>query len=722
MHSNTRHILALILFASFFASAATLVAPAVDDKDHGILTAVTVDITPGSGELVLRLKSTTVAADTQESMQTAFAEAAKIAERNYNSYDYFVHFDSEIGKVNGPSAGAALAIMAYSEYTETPIRNDFIITGTINKGGAIGAVGGVKAKIDAAGANKSFRVMLIPAGQTQESGESVLDSIFYADYALQKYNITVVAVSNISYAIAIATGKIEPPKVTNASDFIPPEYLSAKSSEPFKEVSASTISDSEASGQSSNLNDLHKKAFDRLIAESKMQLSLGYYYSAANTAFLVKNAVLTDQFRNMTIENFSAIVENFDSELSQMRFAEKNATNWEWVATSQMRHNWAVLRVSSIKAKLASNKTITNTTLAEMANDLSAAMGWFEAAKLLNTATYERQDAGSFMPEANAKEQAEKYVKMVEDTVNHTVPFDQEIMNHLNSSKELLAKGDYYAAMMDVSYSHAYLAVETILLDNISQADDAIASSSLYVSGMMNAVMHRSHFANENTRAGWADLFFGHAFYNFKRGEKNSEYGSMVNAIKLAALSDSFQAVSDFAFGNAFITPANFSLITLAPLEQEPKTPETISTPAPQVISIDTGNTSEASGQQNDSGISTSITVKPDSNNSSLQIIAGYVLVAILAMIGVAAFIATRKAFRKPEDLDALYAQGKISRKRYEALRQKYFPKQKQAETQDVEAKWSEQFSAPQVQMNSKKALFKATEPKHKKRIYKKAQ
>lgn len=65
------------------------------------------------------------------------------------------------GKIDGPSAGAAMTCLLYSSITETPLRADCCITGEISIGGSIKAVGGVKEKISAA-IRAGFKNMIIP--------------------------------------------------------------------------------------------------------------------------------------------------------------------------------------------------------------------------------------------------------------------------------------------------------------------------------------------------------------------------------------------------------------------------------------------------------------------------------------------------------------------------------------------------------------------------------
>jgi hypothetical protein len=64
-----------------------------------------------------------------------------------------------------------------------------------------------------------------------------------------------------------------------------------------------------------------------------------------------------------------------------------------------------------------------------------------------------------------------------------------------------------------------------------------------------------------------------------------------------------------------------------------------------------------------------------------------------------------------------LYSNGRLSRKRYDSLSAKYFPKK-----QDTTPHWSEEMSAPPVRFNSKKAIALPPIASRKKRLYRKAQ
>jgi len=82
-----------------------------------------------------------------------------------SSYDIHVNFPGGV-PVDGPSAGAAVAVAVYSAMTGHPIRPGLAVTGEVSIRGEIRPVGGVPAKIEAARLQHLADV-LIPAGNWQ---------------------------------------------------------------------------------------------------------------------------------------------------------------------------------------------------------------------------------------------------------------------------------------------------------------------------------------------------------------------------------------------------------------------------------------------------------------------------------------------------------------------------------------------------------------------------
>ena len=91
-----------------------------------------------------------------------------LEEYGFSKAAYHVHINFPGGvPVDGPSAGAAMFLAAYSAFVETPLPNDIAVTGEIGIKGQVLPVGGVEEKLEAArdaGVKRAF----IPAENWKE--------------------------------------------------------------------------------------------------------------------------------------------------------------------------------------------------------------------------------------------------------------------------------------------------------------------------------------------------------------------------------------------------------------------------------------------------------------------------------------------------------------------------------------------------------------------------
>jgi uncharacterized protein len=121
--------------------------PAVVGNNGGLVD-VTVSFVPsesGNGSIFAGVYPR-LGVSTQESIDQAISYAYDASGKNL-SCDVMVSFDStDTSYIDGPSAGAALSVMTYALLQNRTIRNDTIITGTIEDLGAIGPVGGLYEK------------------------------------------------------------------------------------------------------------------------------------------------------------------------------------------------------------------------------------------------------------------------------------------------------------------------------------------------------------------------------------------------------------------------------------------------------------------------------------------------------------------------------------------------------------------------------------------------
>jgi uncharacterized protein len=141
---------------------------AVDQDGRGITTPLVVKAKPGTGETLTNIDTLLFWTDTQQSIQTAKAVAENITMINTKNYDIIYSIESNASVVGGPSAGAALTIATIAALRNEIIRQDVMITGTINEDGTIGQVGGVLEKA-AAAKDVGAMLFLVPKGQGEQT-------------------------------------------------------------------------------------------------------------------------------------------------------------------------------------------------------------------------------------------------------------------------------------------------------------------------------------------------------------------------------------------------------------------------------------------------------------------------------------------------------------------------------------------------------------------------
>jgi len=161
------------------------------------------EIKPGTGRVFIETYPLTKL-DTQISTRFAKEIACKYADADCNNYDFFYTIRAESSIIGGPSAGAAISTLTIAMLNNLNLDEDITITGTINSGGIIGPVGGLKEKIDAA-SEIEIKKVLIPAGTrfSKEKDNKTTDLVEYG----KERKIGVVEVSDLDDVLYEFTGK-----------------------------------------------------------------------------------------------------------------------------------------------------------------------------------------------------------------------------------------------------------------------------------------------------------------------------------------------------------------------------------------------------------------------------------------------------------------------------------------------------------------------------------
>lgn len=198
-------LLIFLMIPAAFAKQGHIPLLAVKETADGLegsLADLYLEITPGTGRIFIETVPLTKF-DTQISTRFANQVACDYLDIDGTQYDFFYTIKADSSIVGGPSAGAAIAVLTIAMIEGFDLNESIVITGTINAGGLIGPVAGVKEKIDAA-SNISKKLLVSTGVSTIEEFGLTLD---LKKYAQEKYSIEVVEISDLTEALYQFTGK-----------------------------------------------------------------------------------------------------------------------------------------------------------------------------------------------------------------------------------------------------------------------------------------------------------------------------------------------------------------------------------------------------------------------------------------------------------------------------------------------------------------------------------
>ena len=141
---------------------------AVDQNGNGVSTPLIVEAKPGTGKALTNVDKLLFWVDTQYSIQLAKAVAENITKINASNYDLIYSIETNASIIGGPSAGGALTVATIAALKNERLRDDVIMTGTINEDGTIGEIGGVLEKAKAA-KDIGAKLFLVPKGQGEQT-------------------------------------------------------------------------------------------------------------------------------------------------------------------------------------------------------------------------------------------------------------------------------------------------------------------------------------------------------------------------------------------------------------------------------------------------------------------------------------------------------------------------------------------------------------------------
>jgi len=172
-----------------------------DAGKSGTVANLHLELRPGSERVFLETYPMTKVT-TQASLRFAQQVACKQVEADCSMYDFLFTITAMPGIVGGPSAGSAAAFLTAALLLNKTVPEEVAMTGTINSGGIIGPVGGLKYKIMAT-ANNSIKIVYLPAGTKDSKEDNKTTNLIEFGKEL---NLTVMEISTLGDALELALG------------------------------------------------------------------------------------------------------------------------------------------------------------------------------------------------------------------------------------------------------------------------------------------------------------------------------------------------------------------------------------------------------------------------------------------------------------------------------------------------------------------------------------
>ena len=318
-------IMNLILMPNVLAKQGHMKLLAVKETDNGYeggTADLYLEIKPGSGRVFLETFPLT-RTDTQMSTRFAKAIACDTLERDCDDMDFFYTITADSAIIAGPSAGASIAVLTVAMLDNLELNDKYSITGTINSGGLIGPVGGLKAKVEAAKKSGLSKVF-IPAGEIVAKVDNTTIDLKNLSNSL---GIHILEISTLSEAVKEFTGKEVKEKFKTIE--IDNEYKNTMKSLAIDLCDRSnklkfetrnlnySVNISSLKENAQNLTNRGKVAFENQFFYSSASYCFGANVEYATLFFLSKNLSKSESENeikrlNKNISDFRAKVDNIE--------------------------------------------------------------------------------------------------------------------------------------------------------------------------------------------------------------------------------------------------------------------------------------------------------------------------------------------------------------------------------------------------------------------------
>jgi len=581
-----KQLFLVVIFVTFLSSPAFaaiqnsgMMIFAVTTSGEGLPSELHLEIEEGDGKVFSEITSL-VGTTTQNAERTA-VKLARAYEKSAGNYNYKYSIISEASVVDGPSAGAAMALLAISMLRDKDVPGNVSITGTINDNGVVGPVGGVLEKVRAA-REEGIDLFMIPRGsarQTIREGTEI-KSINLLEYGPSELGIKVVEVGTIEDVLKFAHSNIETIDVNidveTAPLFIPKSIPLKKSLLPLKELGKDYIDESDLLVKQARnslsttlledrdlLNALVQtlSSTENTLEDASIAYDQNYMYSAANFSFLAKvNALFIKEIadnpsivsKNSTL--FRNKVDDLKDDIAELRskLGNKVPSDYvEWHAAAMQRLSYAEVNIKKVETHLETESEIPDgeiiTFAADALFDFEFAVAWYDVAKDF----YElgKTSKKKVRADNNFKLYADSAIIEAENTLSQVEGENDDLMRRLLASKIEKNNEWYIGAGMDAISAVSLGEAE---LFNSNNTDINVLYSELEfriadAEEKINNSMHKDDFVWSSMYLDAAKYFLNSADFYYERGQSGSAISSLQSGISLVYLAlGTYSAAEDY--------------------------------------------------------------------------------------------------------------------------------------------------------------------------------
>jgi uncharacterized protein len=440
-----------------------------------------IKIEEGTGKMYSSINSS-VGSSTQESERNAVDICEDLIDNIKGKYNYYFDIESNASSIDGPSAGAAMALLLVSMHSDKDLNGKVSITGTISSEGYVGDVGGIYEKAKKAG-KIGIKLFMIPSGNREqmieEDGEVQL--IDLVNYAYSNWDLKIVEVGTIKQVKKYAQMNIDDidinaQNIDPALDFVPSKIKYSKSLEPMREIVDKYLVDS-----NNTLNNAESSVTESIIKDSTVTQSLlsflnyakssikdaqkysssNYLYTAANSSYLAQiYSITVDEIvKNPSIlKNDSTILdiklEDLEKKIDLVENRSKlcSLDKMEWCIGAKQRITWSRNKLSELK----SNK---NSDALSKILDLAYATAWCDIADDFLDVAINNSDI-KFVESNYFKNLAQEYIVNIENQlviVDIDESSDSDLQRRVNAARTNFDKGWYVTSLYDSASALAVL-------------------------------------------------------------------------------------------------------------------------------------------------------------------------------------------------------------------------------------------------------------------------